>query len=47
MKQRNSRIGRNPRTGVVVSVDEKDVPFFKVGKEMRDRLNRGGMTRRT
>ena len=47
VKQRNARIGRNPRTGVVVSVDEKTVPFFRAGKEMRDRLNRGGMKRRT
>jgi integration host factor subunit beta len=47
VRQRNARIGRNPRTGEVVTVDEKDVPFFKVGKELRDRLNRGGMTRRT
>jgi integration host factor subunit beta len=46
VKQRNARIGHNPRTGEVVSVDEKAVPVFKAGKEMRDRLNRGGMTRR-
>ena len=47
VKQRNARIARNPRTGVVVSVDEKAVPYFKTGKEMRGRLNRGGMKRRT
>jgi integration host factor subunit beta len=47
VKQRNARIGRNPRTGVVVSVDEKAVPFFKTGKELRARLNRVGMKRRT
>jgi integration host factor subunit beta len=47
VRQRNARIGRNPRTGVVVTVDEKAVPFFKVGKELRGRLNRGGMQRRT
>jgi integration host factor subunit beta len=46
VRQRNARIGRNPRTGVVVTVDEKAVPFFKVGKELRDRLNRGGTKRR-
>ena len=47
VKQRNARIGRNPRTGEEVPVDEKAVPFFKAGKEMRGRLNRGGMKRRT
>ena len=44
VKQRNARIGRNPRTGEVVAVGEKTMPFFKAGKEMRDRLNRRGMT---
>ncbi len=39
-KQRQARTGRNPRTGDQVSVDEKMVPFFKTGKEMRERLNR-------
>ena len=47
VKQRSARIGRNPRTGVTVPVSEKTVPFFKTGKELRDRLNRGGMKRRT
>jgi integration host factor subunit beta len=42
VKQRNARIGRNPRTGEVVPVDEKAVPFFEAGKELRSRLNRGG-----
>ena len=39
VKQRNARVGRNPRTGERVEVDEKVVPFFKTGKEMRERLN--------
>lgn len=39
-KHRPARIGRNPRTGVAVAVAEKRVPFFKTGKEMRERLNR-------
>lgn len=39
VKKRESRIGRNPRTGESVSVDEKHVPFFKTGKLLRDRLN--------
>ena len=39
VKKRDSRIGRNPRTGASVSVAEKHVPFFKTGKLLRDRLN--------
>ena len=41
-KTRGARTGRNPRTGVVVQVAEKAIPFFKTGKEMRSRLNRQG-----
>ena len=40
VKQRNARRGHNPRTGEPVSVKEKTTPFFKTGKELRDRLNR-------
>ena len=40
-KQRQARTGRNPRTGDKVPVTEKLAPFFKTGKEMRERLNRG------
>lgn len=39
VKQREARQGRNPRTGATVSVAEKFVPFFKTGKQLRDRLN--------
>ncbi len=39
VKQRAARIGRNPRTGESVSVAEKVVPYFKTGKELRERLN--------
>ena len=39
VKARDSRTGRNPRTGESVDVDEKHVPFFKTGKLLRDRLN--------
>ena len=42
VKHRDARIGRNPRTGAHVPVDEKSVPFFKTGKEMRERLNQAG-----
>lgn len=39
VKKRDGRIGRNPRTGESVKVEEKHVPFFKTGKLLRDRLN--------
>jgi len=39
VKKREARDGRNPRTGAHVSVDEKNVPFFKTGKLLRNRLN--------
>ncbi len=39
VKKRDARVGRNPRTGDSVQVDEKHVPFFKTGKLLRDRLN--------
>ena len=39
VKKRDARLGRNPRTGDAVEVEEKHVPFFKTGKLLRDRLN--------
>lgn len=39
VKKRDARVGRNPRTGEAVDVEEKHVPFFKTGKLLRDRLN--------
>lgn len=39
VKTRPARLGRNPRTGEAVSVQEKRVPFFRTGKELRERLN--------
>lgn len=39
VKHRPPRSGRNPRTGATVKVEEKFVPFFKTGKELRERLN--------
>ena len=38
-KSRSARTGRNPRTGESVEVVAKRVPFFKTGKELRERLN--------
>ncbi len=40
VKKRDARTGRNPRTGEAVPVDEKAVPFFKAGKELRERVNK-------
>ena len=40
VKNRPAREGRNPRTGEKVFVEEKWIPFFKTGKELRERLNR-------
>ena len=41
VKERRARVGRNPRTGEAVAVPDKYVPFFKSGKELRQRVNRG------
>lgn len=38
-RERDARKGRNPRTGETVDVAAKRVPYFKPGKEMRERLN--------
>ncbi len=40
VKNRPARAARNPKTGEQVSVEEKWVPFFKTGKELRERLNK-------
>jgi integration host factor subunit beta len=39
VKTRDPRTGRNPRTGEAVKVSSKQVPFFKTGKQLRERLN--------
>ena len=39
VKRRDARQGRNPRTGETVAVTSKRIPFFKTGKQLRDRLN--------
>ncbi len=43
-RQRDARMGRNPRTGEAVDVEAKRVPYFKPGKEMRERLNLGNVS---
>ena len=39
IRQRNARIGRNPKTGDKVEVPAKRVPYFKPSKELRDLVN--------
>ncbi|NNU15839.1 integration host factor subunit beta [Parvularcula sp. ZS-1/3] len=39
VRHREARVGRNPRTGDTVEVEEKWAPFFKAGKEIRERIN--------
>ncbi len=39
VREREARTGRNPRTGEEVKVPDKVVPYFKTGKELRERLN--------
>ncbi|MBE9603460.1 integration host factor subunit beta [Acetobacteraceae bacterium H6797] len=40
-RKRDARTGRNPRTGEAVPVDDKAVPYFKPGKELRELVNGG------
>ena len=40
VKDYKSYMGRNPKTGEVIEVRPKRLPFFKVGKELRERVNR-------
>jgi len=42
VRERKARIGRNPRTGEAVDVEAKRMPFFKMGKGMKERLNKDG-----
>lgn len=39
LHQRNERTGRNPKTGEQVKVKAKAIPYFRAGKEMRQRIN--------
>ncbi len=43
-RQRNARVGRNPKTGARVDVPAKRVPFFKPSKELRDLVNPKAVT---
>src|SRR6266478_4480597 len=46
-RQRNARIGRNPKTGARVDVPAKKIPFFKPSKELRDSVNPNGAVKST
>ena len=39
VKSYNSYQGRNPKTGEIIQVKEKKLPYFKVGKEMKERVD--------
>jgi len=39
VRHRGARVGRNPRTGDSVEVEQKAIPFFKSGKQLRERMN--------
>ncbi len=40
MKKREARVARNPKTGAKVQVEEKKVPYFRAGKELRELINK-------
>jgi len=40
VKDYKSYTGRNPKTGEVIEVKPKKLPFFKVGKELREKVNK-------
>jgi integration host factor subunit beta len=40
VKVRNARTGRNPKTGVLVAVPKRNIPHFRVAKEMKERFVR-------
>lgn len=44
VRQRNARVGRNPKTGEKVEVPAKRVPYFKPSKELKDLINDGSAT---
>ena len=41
VREKAARVGRNPKTGEIIQVKDKKLPFFKVGKELKERANRG------
>jgi integration host factor subunit beta len=43
IKQYSGYKGRNPRTGEIIDIPPKKLPYFKVGKELKDLVNKQGM----
>ncbi len=41
VRERDAREARNPKSGAVVKIPSKKTPFFKTGKELRERVNGG------
>ena len=41
VRSRDGREARNPKSGTIVSIPDKKTPFFKTGKELRERVNGG------
>lgn len=41
VKEYQAYMGRNPKSGTAIRVSPKKLPFFKVGKELRERVNKG------
>jgi integration host factor subunit beta len=41
IKERSGRQGRNPKSGENIFIESKKVPFFKAGKEIKERINKG------
>lgn len=39
VRQRNAREARNPKSGELVSIPNRRTPFFKTGKELRERVD--------
>lgn len=39
VRERDARDGRNPRTGTPIKIKAKKIPFFRAGKELRQRVN--------
>ncbi len=44
LRHRKMRDGHNPKTGATVRVPAKDVPFFKVGKELKELVDQGDLS---
>ena len=43
IRERKARLGRNPKSGLQVKLGERKVPFFKTGKDLKDKVNKNGI----